>query len=232
MRVVPAGGSHGQGGHLRHRRDADRLGRPPCRGLAGGVAALRPRRPLPEEVRAQIGKGGDLLMAELLPEEEVRRRGKEIEEYRLELFKREYLPRREAVPDGPRAVRADQGGRQADRAGLLGQEGGAGALQADRRDRGPARCRDLLGRRGEIQAPPGYLRGRPRSPGGDRGRRRDRRGRYPLRRPGRRQGRPAHDRAALRRLARAGAPRGGLHGDLPRPGRPPRAITSSPRWRD
>jgi HAD superfamily hydrolase (TIGR01509 family) len=46
-----------------------------------------------EEIRAQIGKGGDLLMAALLPEEEVRRRGKEIEGYRLELFKREYLPR-------------------------------------------------------------------------------------------------------------------------------------------
>src|SRR5262245_2484008 len=31
-------------------------------------------------------------MSALLPEEQVRRRGKEIEEYRLDLFKREYLP--------------------------------------------------------------------------------------------------------------------------------------------
>ena len=53
--------------------------------------------PFPK-VRTQIGKGGDLLMAELLPEEEVRRRGKEIEEYRLELFKREYLLRVKPFP--------------------------------------------------------------------------------------------------------------------------------------
>jgi HAD superfamily hydrolase (TIGR01509 family) len=50
------------------------------------------------KVRAQIGKGGDLLMAALLPEEEVRRRGKEIEEYRLDLFKRKYLPRVKPFP--------------------------------------------------------------------------------------------------------------------------------------
>jgi HAD superfamily hydrolase (TIGR01509 family) len=37
-------------------------------------------------------------MAALLPEDEVRRRGKEIEEYRLELFKREYLPRVKPLP--------------------------------------------------------------------------------------------------------------------------------------
>ena len=51
-----------------------------------------------EKVREQIGKGGDLLMAALLPEDEVRRRGKEIEEYRLELFNREYLPRVKPFP--------------------------------------------------------------------------------------------------------------------------------------
>jgi HAD superfamily hydrolase (TIGR01509 family) len=51
-----------------------------------------------EEVREQIGKGGDQLMAALLPEEEVRRRGEEIEEYRLDLFKREYLPRVRPFP--------------------------------------------------------------------------------------------------------------------------------------
>ena len=51
-----------------------------------------------EQVREQIGKGGDLLMAALLPEEEVRRRGKEIEEYRLDLFKREYLSRVKPFP--------------------------------------------------------------------------------------------------------------------------------------
>lgn len=51
-----------------------------------------------DRIRAQIGKGGDLLMADLLPEEEVRRRGKEIEGYRLELFNREYLARVERFP--------------------------------------------------------------------------------------------------------------------------------------
>jgi HAD superfamily hydrolase (TIGR01509 family) len=51
-----------------------------------------------DKVRAQIGKGGDLLMPALLPEEEVRRRGEEIEAYRLDLFKREYLPRVRPFP--------------------------------------------------------------------------------------------------------------------------------------
>jgi HAD superfamily hydrolase (TIGR01509 family) len=51
-----------------------------------------------EKVREQIGKGGDLLMAALLPEEEVRRRGEEIEAYRLDLFKREYLARVRPFP--------------------------------------------------------------------------------------------------------------------------------------
>jgi phosphoglycolate phosphatase-like HAD superfamily hydrolase len=50
------------------------------------------------KVRAQIGKGGDLLMPALLPEEEVRRRGEEIEAYRLGLFQREYLPRVRPFP--------------------------------------------------------------------------------------------------------------------------------------
>lgn len=51
-----------------------------------------------DRVRAQIGKGGDLLMPALLPEEEVRRRGKEIEAFRQDLFKREYLPRVKPFP--------------------------------------------------------------------------------------------------------------------------------------
>jgi HAD superfamily hydrolase (TIGR01509 family) len=51
-----------------------------------------------DRVRSLIGKGGDLIMADLLPEEEVRRRGEEIERYRLDLFKREYLPRVKPFP--------------------------------------------------------------------------------------------------------------------------------------
>jgi HAD superfamily hydrolase (TIGR01509 family) len=49
-----------------------------------------------ERVRSQIGKGGDNLIPALLPPELVERRQEEIEDYRSELFQREYLPR--AVP--------------------------------------------------------------------------------------------------------------------------------------
>lgn len=51
-----------------------------------------------DRIRAQIGKGGDLLMPALLSEDEVRRRGKEIEAFRKDLFKREYLPRVRPFP--------------------------------------------------------------------------------------------------------------------------------------
>jgi phosphoglycolate phosphatase-like HAD superfamily hydrolase len=49
-------------------------------------------------IRSQIGKGGDQLMPVFLSKEEVERRGKEIENYRLELFKREYLPHVRGFP--------------------------------------------------------------------------------------------------------------------------------------
>jgi HAD superfamily hydrolase (TIGR01509 family) len=51
-----------------------------------------------ERIRSQIGKGGDQLMPALLPKPEVERRGEEIEQYRLDLFRREYLPRVKAFP--------------------------------------------------------------------------------------------------------------------------------------
>jgi HAD superfamily hydrolase (TIGR01509 family) len=51
-----------------------------------------------DRVRSQIGKGGDKLLPALLPREEVEPRGKEIEQYRLDLFRREYLPRVKAFP--------------------------------------------------------------------------------------------------------------------------------------
>jgi HAD superfamily hydrolase (TIGR01549 family) len=51
-----------------------------------------------EEVRHQIGKGGDQLMPVFLSEEEVERDGERIEEERTELFKRKYLPQIEAFP--------------------------------------------------------------------------------------------------------------------------------------
>jgi HAD superfamily hydrolase (TIGR01509 family) len=49
--------------------------------------------PLPyKKVRQQIGKGGDQLLPALLPAAVVARRGKEIEQLRASLFKRDYLP--------------------------------------------------------------------------------------------------------------------------------------------
>jgi phosphoglycolate phosphatase-like HAD superfamily hydrolase len=45
-----------------------------------------------DAIRSQIGKGGDQLMPVFLPKQEVERRGREMEDYRLELFKRDYLP--------------------------------------------------------------------------------------------------------------------------------------------
>jgi HAD superfamily hydrolase (TIGR01509 family) len=42
-------------------------------------------------IRAQIGKGGDQLMPVFLNEQEIESKGKEIEKYRGDLFKREFL---------------------------------------------------------------------------------------------------------------------------------------------
>ena len=46
-----------------------------------------------EEIRAQIGKGGDNLIPTLLPKDLVEARQREIEDFRSGLFKRDYLPR-------------------------------------------------------------------------------------------------------------------------------------------
>ena len=51
-----------------------------------------------ERVRYQIGKGGDQLMPVFLSEEELARFGEELEKYRGELFKREYMSRIEGFP--------------------------------------------------------------------------------------------------------------------------------------
>lgn len=51
-----------------------------------------------EDVRAQIGKGGDQLMPVFFSEEELKKFGKEMEKYRGELFKKEYLNRIEPFP--------------------------------------------------------------------------------------------------------------------------------------
>jgi HAD superfamily hydrolase (TIGR01509 family) len=46
-----------------------------------------------ESVRGQIGKGGDNLMPALLPPDLLEAKGEDIEAYRGDLFKRDYLPR-------------------------------------------------------------------------------------------------------------------------------------------
>lgn len=51
-----------------------------------------------ERVRSQIGKGGDQLMPVFLSQKELDEFGEELEEYRGELFKREYLPRVKVFP--------------------------------------------------------------------------------------------------------------------------------------
>jgi len=51
-----------------------------------------------EAVRSQIGKGGDHLMPEFLPREQIERQGKEIEQYRTNLFKRQYMPLVKPLP--------------------------------------------------------------------------------------------------------------------------------------
>jgi hypothetical protein len=49
-------------------------------------------------VRSQIGKGGDQLMPVFLSQEELTRRGEEIEAYRSNLFKARYLPQVRGFP--------------------------------------------------------------------------------------------------------------------------------------
>ena len=46
----------------------------------------------PATVRSQIGKGGDLLVPDLLDAREMRRIGNEVTEYRTKLYKDKYLP--------------------------------------------------------------------------------------------------------------------------------------------
>ena len=51
-----------------------------------------------EQLHAQIGKGSDQYLPEFLAPEEIKRFGKELDEYRSELFKKEYLPKVRPFP--------------------------------------------------------------------------------------------------------------------------------------
>jgi len=46
-----------------------------------------------EALRAQIGKGSDQYLPEFLTPEEIKRFGKELDQYRSQLFRKKYLPR-------------------------------------------------------------------------------------------------------------------------------------------
>lgn len=51
-----------------------------------------------DQIRSQIGKGGDQLLPEFLSQDEIKQRGKEIETYRGDLFKRKYLSQVKPFP--------------------------------------------------------------------------------------------------------------------------------------
>jgi HAD superfamily hydrolase (TIGR01549 family) len=73
-----------------------------------------------EDMRSQIGKGGDQILHGLLPPDMLKQRREEIEAFRADLFKRDYLPKARAFPEvralfehirasGQRAVLASSG---------------------------------------------------------------------------------------------------------------------------
>jgi HAD superfamily hydrolase (TIGR01549 family) len=51
-----------------------------------------------EQLRAHIGKGSDQYLPEFLTPEEIKRFGKELDEYRSELFRKKYLPKVRPFP--------------------------------------------------------------------------------------------------------------------------------------
>jgi HAD superfamily hydrolase (TIGR01549 family) len=54
-----------------------------------------------EKLRAQIGKGSDQYLPEFLTPDEIDRFGKELDDYRSELFRKEYLPKVRPFPQVP-----------------------------------------------------------------------------------------------------------------------------------
>jgi hypothetical protein len=129
-----------------------------------------------EKVRHQIGKGGDQLMPVFFPREELERFGEEMEKFRGDLFKREYISRVRAFPqvrelferirrDGTRIALASSAKKDELK------------LQRTRAHHRPDRRRNFRRRRRQVEAAPGHLRGRAR-----RARRRERRGSHRHRR--------------------------------------------------
>ena len=73
-----------------------------------------------EDIRYQIGKGGDQLMPVFFPAQELQRFGEEMQEARGRIFRRALYEPGAGVSGRAPAIRADQARRQADRAGLVG----------------------------------------------------------------------------------------------------------------
>ena len=76
-----------------------------------------------DDIRVQIGKGGDQLLHGLIPPDMVEQKGEEIQEFRSDLFKREYMHKARPFPgvrelfehirdSGQRAVLASSGTRE------------------------------------------------------------------------------------------------------------------------
>jgi len=126
-----------------------------------------------EQLRAQIGKGTDQYLPEFLAQKEIEEFGKELDEYRSELFRKEYLPRVKAFPkvkelfqhirdDEKRIVLASSGKKKDTEyyVDLLGIEeligGCTSADDADRSKPAPDIFEAALEKLGKI-SPPGEL---------------------------------------------------------------------------
>ncbi len=177
-----------------------------------------------EQVRSQIGKGGDQLMPVFFSKQELEEFGEEMEKFRGDLFKREYLPRVKAFPDvrelfervrreGQRIALASSAKEDelktykkiARIEDLVEEE--TSADDAEKSKPHPDIFEAALAQLGDVK------------PFGGRRRRR-----HALRRRGGWQGRTLDRRFPLRRLPRRRLARGGLRPNLPGRLRPPRAL--------
>jgi phosphoglycolate phosphatase-like HAD superfamily hydrolase len=77
----------------------------------------------PERLRAQIGKGSDQYLPAFLTPDEIKRFGKDLDEYRSELFRKEYLPQIRPFPKSARTFSAESRRQQADYARQFRQKG-------------------------------------------------------------------------------------------------------------
>ena len=210
--LAHAAASHVSRVHLRYRRHTYRFGRLHAEAWQRTLAHFGFDVPF-EAVRSQIGKGGDQLLPVFVPADELERLAGQIEKYRSELFKREYLPRVKPFPSRARPLPANTGGRSPHRPRLVCQREEVRSIQEDR---GIA---DLVD--GERRAATWIARSR--VPMCSRSRssrlkvepeRRDRRRRHAVRRHRGVARTPENRCRALRRVSRAGSPRGRLRGDL------------------